>query len=366
MPRAYTFRRVVLSVFLLATFSAHADNHNLYPQCDFTTGLEELVGAGYEQAEAEQLIAELEEECQAIAAARAARGSYATFLTENVTGEYTVRGFPVYVSSHVSVSDDKEEGVSQWLDILGAVLLELEVSKEIRGYFVERLRRSGVSFYLLFVDPNSSSDLPWQVHSLCPEFQGCYLSESRVVQATHSPRTPPEWTHVRQTLIHELAHAFHDIALVDGFQNQCVLDAYRYSVERDGLHDGFYASWNHQEYFAEIVSYAMRAVNGKYCEPHPEGLIRDFYETGPDFCPEDNLLISHLYSHRPHENIEILNRWLLAGYDFNAAMLFDAFLDPRGHIEAYFHYPPSVPDPLLKPLAGEGTLDCDRSVWWPE
>ena len=86
---------------------------------------------------------------------------------------------------------------------------------------------------------------------------------------------------VIEVLVHEMAHAWHDLVVPDGSDNQCIKDAYRFSVERDqlyydrpytGLPHGVYrsgltgpfrpvrserlnsyASVNRQEYFAEIV-----------------------------------------------------------------------------------------------------------------
>ena len=110
----------------------------------------------------------------------------------------------------------------------------------------------------------------------CSVAGGCYVSGSRIIQRGLSPTHPQNtnWGSVRHFLIHELTHAFHDIALVDGFENQCVKDAYHYSVERDGLHANTYAATNHLEYFAQIIGYAMRIGSGAYCSPGPRCRIR--------------------------------------------------------------------------------------------
>lgn len=63
-------------------------------------------------------------------------------------------------------------------------------------------------------------------------------------------------------ILHELAHAYHDQVLADGFQNQKVLDAFNHAMEH-GLYDEVldykgrtvkaYATTNQMEYFAEAT-----------------------------------------------------------------------------------------------------------------
>ena len=264
-----------------------------------------------------------------------------------------VRGFPVYVSSYLP--GGMAVTVMKWIELADAVLLELESSWNIRRYFIERLRQSGVSFYLALHDRDGTLEVTDPYFS-CPVAGGCYVRNSRVVQEGLSPTHPQNtnWGSMRNFMVHELAHAFHDIALVDGFENQCVKDAYYYSVERDGLHANTYAATNHLEYFAQMVSYAMRIGSGAYCSPDPDA------ELGQSLCP-DGLVVIKWYRASP--NYPVQNKWLLADYDFNGAALFDAFLDPEGHLDS--HTPPNT-DPLLNPLAGENTRDCDATIWWPE
>ena len=265
----------------------------------------------------------------------------------------TLRGFPVYISSYFP--DEMEDTALNWLDLADAVLLELESSWDIRRYFIERLRQSGVSFSLALHDRDGTLGVT-DPYFLCPVSGGCYMSGSRIVQEGLSPTHPQNtnWDSMRHFMIHELAHAYHDIALVDGFDNQCVMDAYRYSVQRDGLHANTYAATNHLEYFAQMVSYAMRAPDGAYCSPDPDA------ELGQSLCP-DGLITIRWYRASP--NYPVQNKWLLANYDFNGTALFDAFFDPKGHLDWHF---PWEPDPLLTPLAGEQTRNCDASIWWPE
>ena len=325
-----------------------------YPQCDHA-------------AENATYFTEVEATCQEFHAFLFAS------LMEHVGAEYTVRGFPVYVSPHVS--DDKER-VLEWIEIAGAVLIELESTKDIRGYFIERLRQSGVSFYLSFFDPDRWSALPGRTpdstepYTICPNFGGCYDPELRVIQDTLWPSPPsrwnnaPEWTSVRYTLIHELAHAFHDIALVDGYDNQCVLDAYRFSVERDGLHTHTYASWGHLEYFAEIVSYAMFTWR---TPPNVDPCI-----PGTNVESQDQCVLVEMWpgsGFDPEYQLPVQNKWLLANYDFNGAALFHELLAPYGgRVGEVYDADRQEPDPLLTPLAGERTRDCDPSEWgwWPE
>lgn len=321
-------RRIVISVLLilvLAAFNTHA--HVIHGRLSEEPPLEDEPGNPFPQ-------------CDNSATA-----------PSDCPMEYTLRGFPIYVSSYFP--DDMDEIVQRWLDIAEAVLLELESSWDIRRYFIERLRQSGVSFSLTLHDRDGTLGVT-DPYNLCHVPRGCYASGMRVAQRGLSPTHPQNtnWGSVRHFLIHELAHAFHDIALVDGFNNQCVLDAYRFSVERDGLHANTYAATNHHEYFAQMVSYAMRVTGGSYCTPISGS--------------EQVLCTISLIADRgswESRDYQVQNKWLLADYDFNGAALFDAFLDPEGHLDWHF---PWEPDPLLNPLAGERTLDCDASIWWPE
>ena len=320
---------VVLLVFL-TVFSAHADViHDGFGEIRLPLNLETEIGNLFPQ-------------CTAPVAG-----------TENCPMKTTIRGFPVYVSSYLP--GGMAVTILKWIDLADAVLLELESSWNIRRYFVERLRQSGVSFYLALHDRDGTLGVTDPYFS-CSVAGGCYVSGSRIIQRGLSPTHPQNtnWGSVRHFLIHELTHAFHDIALVDGFENQCVKDAYHYSVERDGLHANTYAATNHLEYFAQIIGYAMRIGSGAYCSPDPDA------ELGQSLCPDGLVIIS---SWRASPNYPVQNKWLLADYDFNGAALFDAFLDPEGHLDSHF---PSNTDPLLNPLAGENTRDCDASIWWPE
>ena len=106
----------------------------------------------------------------------------------------------------------------------------------------------------------------------------------------------------------------------------------------------------------------MRATDGAYCGPDPVyvgqsdrmdreecpwGLLSPRWASGSSFLP-------------------VQNKWLLAEYDFNGAALFDAFLFPEGHLNVGGWSVDWEFDPLLNPLAGERSHDCDPSEWWPE
>ena len=257
-----------------------------------------------------------------------------------------VRGFDVRISSQLS--GGAVPLILEWLTLADAVLLELENAWHIRGHFVSGLRHAGVSFYLS--PPVGDGSTITDPYAGCPPNSGCYRAGKRIVEDQISVSRPSNinWGSMRNFMIHELAHAYHDLMLEDGFGNNCVRDAYRFSVRRDGLHANTYAATNHLEYFAQMVSYAMRVPGGAYCSPDPAP------------CP-DGLIIKQGYRASP--NLPVQNKWLLAEYDFNGAALFDAFLDPEGHLDRYY---PWNPDPLLHPLAPERSRNCDPTIWWPE
>ena len=175
-----------------------------------------------------------------------------------------LQGFPVYVSRHIAGRE--AFAVFNWLDNAQGVLAELEGSGALPPYFIERLRESGVAFNLTGPDDDYAEDAQHDPYNFCSSGRGCYVPGLRLVNAsfpswyegrTYSPDT--SWNGVRGFIVHELAHAYHDIAVAQGFGNRCVLDAYNYSVRRDGLHAGDYAATNELEYFAEMVNYSVKA-----------------------------------------------------------------------------------------------------------
>ncbi len=259
-----------------------------------------------------------------------------------------LRGFDFYYTPMIWGTAESVNAALRWVRLVEGVLLELENSWSIRSHFLESLKAAGVFFYLS-TDANEATDQYYP----CPANSACY-SDRRVADALPLGRLSNlNWNAIRHFLIHELTHAYHDLLLDGGFSNQCVLDAYANSVGRDGLHANTYAATNHKEYFAQIVSYAMRVSQGAYCTPQVDG----------ESCPNGLIRVDH-YTTSPVYPVQ--NKWLLAEYDPNGAGLFDAFFDPAGHLDFYGPHTPTETDPLTTPTVDLARRDCDTAVWWPE
>ena len=242
-----------------------------------------------------------------------------------------IRGFNVWVAPHMrKVLNDRYDAaqndgslgnwfihpnrvVEVYLERLDAALLSLETRWDVRGHFIERLRMSSVSFFLSpEVGPGEGF-----LFTRCPPHSGCYNPTDRMVE--DSIEHPGNIGSVLHFVAHELAHAYHDIVIRDGFDNLCIKEAYRLSVGRDGLHEATYAATNEREYFAQMFFYALQPTNG----------------------------------------LNIFPERLLANYDGNAAGLMTTFLVP-------LHGTSPHRDPYLTPLVGERERECDPAEFWPK
>ena len=217
----------------------------------------------------------------------------------------TVQGFSVYVSEHVRREGDihvegQENGLTKYLNLLDGVLFELEQSERFPSTFVRFLREVGVVFNISArwydVDRKEIRRGPY---NFCGDYGGCYLGEwdDGVVMIDlpndffNSYHT---WRSMRPTIVHELAHAYHDLGMVGGFENQCINDAYRFSVLRDGKHENFYATTNSSEYFAEVVTSATYSFPLVLRDTYMEwGMVYLEALTDKDRAPElANLLLT--------------------------------------------------------------------------
>lgn len=101
--------------------------------------------------------------------------------------------------------------------------------------------------------------------------------DPRLVKHVHIPRAKAllnrgQWAKHPYVILHELAHAYHDQVLENGFQNKAVLDAYKKAKAKGSykkvlLYSGqtvkHYGLTNQMEYFAECTE-AYLGVNDFY------------------------------------------------------------------------------------------------------
>ena len=100
---------------------------------------------------------------------------------------------------------------------------EFETTREYIGNGVYQRRPGALQ------DPNA---FPWKdpwVHNFIH-----YDSERKLIVFSIRSLLIPER---RGTVVHELAHAYHDLVVTRGFNNECIKEAYRLSVEVDGLYN---------------------------------------------------------------------------------------------------------------------------------
>ncbi len=265
-------------------------------------------------------------------------------------------GFTIRTSAYMP--SDIVPYALRWMDVFEAVMTELENSQSYRRYFVERLRASGVSFYLLpTVGPGGETEpdpyfgrIGFAYHaaprviavSLPISPSAWYGTGNADGSRAYDNRHGVGWSHeeIRTMLLHEMAHAYHDLALRDGFGNRCVLEAYAVSIGK-GLHAGYYASSNEREFFAELVMGIGGGDDRVVQEPEDAGYWG-----------------------------EVNSYYNLMKYDPNAGRLLLRLVHPRGYASVWqspmTYTPSTMQDPLVWPsIAEEGSVDCDVGDWWP-
>ncbi len=229
-----------------------------------------------------------------------------------------IQGWDVYVSSLIMADElefvahgysidsplDKILTTLNYLDV-GLGMLEME---PFPRDFANKLRGLGVNFYIAPV-VISESGPRWHRHpddnyAICNV--SCY---SRALFGNSTIQLPltvdgSGFGAIFELLVHELAHAWHDLFVPDSYDNQCIIDAYEFSVVRDKLYRDFvirspdrypdegdfwgpaieqerfgdhnqaYAARNYSEYFAEaVVAYFLQDT---FTPPTRGGNIRVF------------------------------------------------------------------------------------------
>ena len=202
---------------------------------------------------------------------------------------FEVGGFDVWVSPNIyDAVDFSHERLGLVLDLLRAQISYIDPPTNYQGVpdaAVDALRAE-VSFYFS-QRGRTDTDVWWP----CGKGFGCYDNNLmrigfRVPDFLHH--------HAKENFaLHELAHAYHALVIEDGYQNQCIIDAYERSVNLyDHIchhhymshippHEGAkceraYAATNVYEWFAEgAESYWLR--NGS--EPFTR---HDLWELDPD------------------------------------------------------------------------------------
>ena len=91
----------------------------------------------------------------------------------------------------------------------------------------------------------------------------------------------------RATMLHELAHAWHDLFVPDGFSNQYVTSAWKIAKQCEYQHDNHYWRRNAIEYFAEMTVAYFFQLNEEpylrfYMDSTTQRLIRGLWREDLD------------------------------------------------------------------------------------
>lgn len=235
------------------------------------------------------------------------RFNYYCHTEEDCPKRFWMFGFPVYVSPQLDVaSATSEEQLGMALEYIRAQLsYALHPKRGIPPHAAAALRRADVSIYL--GAETGDADDPWYP---CGSGNGCWHTGAK--RMGFKVGNVIEYHGVDNNVLHELAHAYHALVIVDGDRNTCISRAYQESVHDMGLydevrnqwfwsgrqpHDGqstqrAYAATNMHEWFAETAE-AYFLMNG--AEPYDRHdlwardknayAIHRFMWQNPDYCP---------------------------------------------------------------------------------
>lgn len=192
---------------------------------------------------------------------------------EGCPTKYMIEGFEVRIAASVEAAPDFSNGkLGSALDVLQARLIAFEQSARrknfsrlaistptasksatVSGIFphpTNQLRSAGVSFYIqpeiMIQDEYSNCSTP------------CYISTVDRIVLPIDRLTNLGYADLLIT--HELAHAYHDAVMEDGWENACVLAAYENSVTQGGL----YRSVRNDRYAIEPGNSTVHALTENY------------------------------------------------------------------------------------------------------
>ncbi len=187
------------------------------------------------------------------------------------TANYTrtrMEGFTVMVSGRLIEDDPKTAKIAQ--RIVRAQLTRFSMVAPVQ---VRKLRRTTKVWLTVgTTGPSAAHYIPAPAEVL--EHIGRNPDFAKSIEIYNVPKFVQRWKHVPATMIHELAHAYHDQLLPNGFQNAQILDAFNAAVGT-GKYDWVlrtaepdymtqhYARVNELEFFAEL-SVTMLAASGYY------------------------------------------------------------------------------------------------------
>ena len=179
---------------------------------------------------------------------------------EGCPTKYMIEGFEVRVSTAVfDAADFSNTKLGQALDVLQGRLLDFEQMARRKSSNRLQFSQSGVSqsvmatgIYPHPINQLRAANVNFYIHSDAMTTDDytdcttpCYLtSPNRIVLPIGRLSNLP---YSDALIVHELAHAYQDTVMEDGFENKCVAEAYKKAVTDGGL----YASVNNSGHARE-------------------------------------------------------------------------------------------------------------------
>ena len=172
---------------------------------------------------------------------------------------------------------DMHDRYERAMDHLAAALLLIGEAQYV-GEQVNYHLRGRVGFYIAdYGDPqfHSSEYDPWWPCAIPapdkPSSKGCYRADLETIGITLGMLAKPEDVS-HYGVVHELAHAYHDIVVENGFDNRCIARAYELSMAAGKFENipmflsertpgvaqiagPVYAASNQMEFFAEVTGW---------------------------------------------------------------------------------------------------------------
>ena len=147
-----------------------------------------------------------------------------------------LHGWDVWISPNVALTHGSpNERLGRALDILAVEFLFLD--KEAGTFAIRHLKSQGVSFYLADAGPYHEMatvpDAYWPCGHGGWVGGACYYSALKRIGLT--VQSIIHQRHNVNTVLHELAHAFHHLVVPYGYDNACIIAAYNDSLARGKL-----------------------------------------------------------------------------------------------------------------------------------
>ena len=218
-------------------------------------------------------------------------------------GYVELQGFRVYID-YCSNSQYNEETIFHLSRAILLIDTQLKVAGAVLPQFAMAKLRSGINVVLLdYCDARGRP--PGQSHAIyatsgnqprivmyCFEYWSEIYRNNFIDAPTRETPGRIRFTITsensqRATMLHELAHAWHDLFVPDGFSNQYIASSYEIAKQCEYQRDDHYWRRNDREYFAEMSVAYIFQLNEEpylrfYMDSTSKGLIKALWRENLD------------------------------------------------------------------------------------